>query len=248
MDSVGPDGGEVAVAEGVDRRALAEPGGSGRQAAAARRGQRRRLRVPGAGHADLADGDLVRAALGVVRGCRRARWLRAWSRTQPASRSRRQAAPRRAGPRGRRKGYRPPIAGAMRVTPAVSPASRTDVPDTRARVAFADRPSAPPRAEITSAPGLNACTPFRRETMSHRVTLIPGDGVGPEITAATRRVIEATGVVDRVGGGHRRRGRLPRRRHLRRAAGDGRLHRPHRRGAQGPPGARPSASARSRPT
>ncbi len=30
--------------------------------------------------------------------------------------------------------------------------------------------------------------------MSHRVTLIPGDGVGPEITAATRRVIEAAGV------------------------------------------------------
>ena len=30
--------------------------------------------------------------------------------------------------------------------------------------------------------------------MSHLVTLIPGDGVGPEITAATRRVIEATGV------------------------------------------------------
>ena len=30
--------------------------------------------------------------------------------------------------------------------------------------------------------------------MSHRVTLIPGDGVGPEITQATVRVIEATGV------------------------------------------------------
>lgn len=30
--------------------------------------------------------------------------------------------------------------------------------------------------------------------MSHRVTLIPGDGVGPEITLATRRVIEAAGV------------------------------------------------------
>jgi isocitrate dehydrogenase len=30
--------------------------------------------------------------------------------------------------------------------------------------------------------------------MSHRVTLIPGDGVGPEITLATRRVIEASGV------------------------------------------------------
>jgi isocitrate dehydrogenase (NAD+) len=31
-------------------------------------------------------------------------------------------------------------------------------------------------------------------TMQHRVTLIPGDGVGPEITEATRRVLEATGV------------------------------------------------------
>lgn len=30
--------------------------------------------------------------------------------------------------------------------------------------------------------------------MTHRVTLIPGDGVGPEITAAARRVIEAAGV------------------------------------------------------
>lgn len=30
--------------------------------------------------------------------------------------------------------------------------------------------------------------------MSHRVTLIPGDGVGPEITLATRRVIDAAGV------------------------------------------------------
>lgn len=30
--------------------------------------------------------------------------------------------------------------------------------------------------------------------MSHSVTLIPGDGIGPEVTAAMRRVIEATGV------------------------------------------------------
>ena len=30
--------------------------------------------------------------------------------------------------------------------------------------------------------------------MSHRVTLIPGDGVGPEITAAARRIIDAAGV------------------------------------------------------
>jgi isocitrate dehydrogenase (NAD+) len=30
--------------------------------------------------------------------------------------------------------------------------------------------------------------------MGHRVTLIPGDGTGPELTAATRRVLDATGV------------------------------------------------------
>ena len=42
---------------------------------------------------------------------------------------------------------------------------------------------------------------------THRVTLIPGDGTGPEIAEATRRVIEATGVDDRLGrpGGRRRR-------------------------------------------
>jgi len=31
-------------------------------------------------------------------------------------------------------------------------------------------------------------------TSAHRVTLVPGDGVGPELTEATRRVLEATGV------------------------------------------------------
>jgi len=30
--------------------------------------------------------------------------------------------------------------------------------------------------------------------MNHKITLIPGDGIGPEIVAATVRVIEATGV------------------------------------------------------
>jgi isocitrate dehydrogenase (NAD+) len=30
--------------------------------------------------------------------------------------------------------------------------------------------------------------------VKHRVTLIPGDGIGPELTEATRRVLEATGV------------------------------------------------------
>ena len=30
--------------------------------------------------------------------------------------------------------------------------------------------------------------------MSYTVTLVPGDGTGPELTEATRRVLEATGV------------------------------------------------------
>ena len=30
--------------------------------------------------------------------------------------------------------------------------------------------------------------------MINKITLIPGDGIGPEVTEATRRVIEATGV------------------------------------------------------
>ncbi len=30
--------------------------------------------------------------------------------------------------------------------------------------------------------------------MAHRVTFIPGDGVGPELSEATRRVLEGTGV------------------------------------------------------
>ena len=30
--------------------------------------------------------------------------------------------------------------------------------------------------------------------MSHAITLIPGDGIGPEVTAATRRVVEAAGI------------------------------------------------------
>src|SRR6185369_14656732 len=34
----------------------------------------------------------------------------------------------------------------------------------------------------------------RVRPVAHRVTLIPGDGTGPELTEATRRVLEATGV------------------------------------------------------
>src|SRR4051794_7573429 len=47
-----------------------------------------------------------------------------------------------------------------------------------------------------SSPGLPDPDPGSRTSgrMAHRVTLIPGDGTGPEIAEATRRVLEATGV------------------------------------------------------
>jgi isocitrate dehydrogenase len=35
---------------------------------------------------------------------------------------------------------------------------------------------------------------FRMTQKSHKVTLIPGDGIGPEVTSATRKIIDATGV------------------------------------------------------
>jgi isocitrate dehydrogenase (NAD+) len=36
--------------------------------------------------------------------------------------------------------------------------------------------------------------PYNRWLVTHQVTLVPGDGTGPELTEATRRVLEATGV------------------------------------------------------
>ncbi len=35
---------------------------------------------------------------------------------------------------------------------------------------------------------------YRPPRMAHQITLIPGDGIGPEVAAATKRVLEATGV------------------------------------------------------
>src|ERR1043165_4642141 len=65
-------------------------------------------------------------------------------------------------------------------------------------------------ATTPSSPGLNPLVVLTRRdstergvgngsvgsgaAMAHRVTLIPGDGTGPELTEATRRALEATGV------------------------------------------------------
>ena len=37
--------------------------------------------------------------------------------------------------------------------------------------------------------------PLRAAAMAHTITMIPGDGIGPEVAAATRKVLEALGVV-----------------------------------------------------
>jgi isocitrate dehydrogenase (NAD+) len=43
-------------------------------------------------------------------------------------------------------------------------------------------------------PASAAGVPPRMQGMAHRVTLIPGDGIGPELAEATRRVLDATGI------------------------------------------------------
>jgi len=55
---------------------------------------------------------------------------------------------------------------------------------TRNVTAVGDRASGPGGAALDTILG----------GLAHRVTLIPGDGTGPELTEATRRVLEATGV------------------------------------------------------
>src|SRR3989442_5738565 len=35
---------------------------------------------------------------------------------------------------------------------------------------------------------------LNRQPMTHKITLIPGDGIGPEVTQAAVRILEATGL------------------------------------------------------
>ena len=51
-----------------------------------------------------------------------------------------------------------------------------------------------PWLEIGHGTGSVPCVGRVPRRMAHRVTLIPGDGTGPELSEATRRVLEATGV------------------------------------------------------
>ena len=93
------------------------------------------------------------------------------------------------------------------------------------------RPSVTPRSTspgipVPGSPQRSRCAVYPPPPMAHRVTLIPGDGTGPELTEATRRVLEATGVVVRLGrparpastSWRRRAPRCPRRRSTRSSA------------------------------
>jgi isocitrate dehydrogenase (NAD+) len=52
----------------------------------------------------------------------------------------------------------------------------------------------PAGADLLKCPAPKRLTDERGNPLAHRVTFIPGDGTGPEIADATRRVLEATGV------------------------------------------------------
>ena len=50
------------------------------------------------------------------------------------------------------------------------------------------------RPALPSWPAASVPAPGYNRAMAHRVTLIPGDGIGPELAEATCRVLDATGI------------------------------------------------------
>ena len=84
--------------------------------------------------------------------------------------------------------------GASRSTARQGPSLR------RAAALPSRTPSASPRSHRSAGPldrsggPAAAGTPGYNRVMAHRVTLIPGDGIGPELAEATRRVLDATGI------------------------------------------------------
>ncbi len=164
------------------------------------------------------------------------------SRSDPAARSARPAACRARGSR-RRAGPRPARTGSGRRAPRCrrrdSGAPILPCPARRSPSRTRSRPRGPGRKSLAvaltaanatesrgSGPTLSRaqCQVRRiRGSMAHRVTLIPGDGIGPELTEATRRVLEATGVDVRVGRPAGRRRRDGRARRQPAAGGDARV-------------------------
>src|SRR5919199_690271 len=67
-----------------------------------------------------------------------------------------------------------------------SSVSATTTPESCTDFLGTNRPY--PKRRLAIGPSLES------EAVAYQVTLIPGDGTGPELTEATRRVLEATGV------------------------------------------------------
>ena len=63
-------------------------------------------------------------------------------------------------------------------------------------------------AEALSEPHGRSRTALQTTNMAHTITLIPGDGIGPEVTAAVVRIFTAAGPADRLGPAGRRRHRV----------------------------------------
>src|SRR5262245_29213905 len=87
----------------------------------------------------------------------------------------------------------PSLSGsAISVSKAITPSSPGRKSFTEGTLAH---PHGPPVAECLHMDGREPRhRPYNRWLVMHVVTLIPGDGTGPELTEATRRVLEATGV------------------------------------------------------
>ena len=101
--------------------------------------------------------------------------------------------------RRREAGSPPPDRRVARIRPrsmASWPSRPTSAshPDLRARRTYARRRRRRPSTARSTAAPSHPSAPARMPGMAHRVTLIPGDGIGPELAEATRRVLDASGV------------------------------------------------------
>src|SRR5215207_7838165 len=90
----------------------------------------------------------------------------------------------------------------MLVSATETPESATDFFEPGMAGHYPQRPVATSSRSGAGKAGTSATERLRRayaagrvrRRMAHPVTLIPGDGTGPELAEATRRVLEATGV------------------------------------------------------
>ena len=97
--------------------------------------------------------------------------------------------------RRRRQGQRPSSCRSMdHPRPSSAPAVSSSSTSSASRPDDDRRPCTGGRARPRGLPGRRRVRRGYNRAMAHRVTLIPGDGIGPELAEATRRVLDATGI------------------------------------------------------